>query len=212
MAGIQNTDFGFFPRQHGFHHFHADFFQRRTAGNEIIFDHPLNEGFTHQRRQILEAGFFLNTWSNVGGRTWRDTVHHGIWRRGEVFHPVQHRHVAFQCQEGQETVAEAFAVVTQVIAVQQGHRTGFLLDTLAQNAIQRAVNGAGFTQQVGLDIRIFRIQFVFGIQIVTALGHGKADHAGFRRGTLSDQRRQLFIPRQHFLDGRDAFIFPFTGR
>ena len=102
--------------------------------------------------------------------------------------------------------------MAQVVAVQQCDRTGFAFNALADDAFQGAVNGAGFTLQVSLNIRIFRIESVLGIQIVTTFGHGKADDAGFCIGALIHQRCQLFIPWQHFFHRGNAFVFTFTGR
>ncbi|SAJ30577.1 Uncharacterised protein [Enterobacter cloacae] len=83
MGGIEDADLRLFIRDDGSHQLHAHRFQRGTNVAEIVFNHPLNKAFPHNRGVIVYARPGLNARREIGRRTRCDAIHHGI-RTGRI--------------------------------------------------------------------------------------------------------------------------------
>ena len=107
---------------------------------------------------------------------------------------------------------EPFTVVTHVVAVEQRQRPCVIGHTRFQNAGNDAVNRFTAAVEIARQIGVIHFQLVAGVQVVAPFRHGKSNHFGLRSGAFGNQRLQIRLPRQQFLNRRDLFVLTFALR
>ena len=188
MRRVQNTDFRLFIRDDRLHHLHADCLQIRADIAEVVLHYPLDKGLPHHRRFVINSGLRFDAGRQIGRRTRGDAVHHGVRTGGIGRHPVNHRLFAGELQELDHAVVETLAVMTHVIAVEQGQRPGVVGHALFQDPREGAVNGFALALQVGLQIGVAGFQPMASVQVVPPFRHGKGDNFGLRVCPFVNQR------------------------
>ena len=121
VAAVEHAQFHLLPRQNILHHLNARDFPLRTAGNKIIFHHPLNKRFTADGARIFNA-------ERVG-----DFRQRGVRRGGNnsVDHRPREAHVAVnpfrqRCgtllRHAQHRVFHHVPVIRDIVAGEHGKR------------------------------------------------------------------------------------------
>ena len=208
VGRVQDADLRFLVGVDGLDHLHADPLPGRAAIAEIVLDHPLNEALAHDGRGIIPAGRALHALGDIGRRARRDAVHHGVRTAGVRHHPVVQPAVVQQCDELQQAAAETFAVVPQVVAVEQRDFAAWATHPLAQDGRHCCVDRAAWfalprRRDISRQIRKTQIKTIPGIEIVTGLRHGEGDYARRGIGSERDQTCQARLIRDDSLDRRD---------
>jgi len=123
VRGVEQPDLGFLVRRHRIDQLDADALPVRASGDEVVFDHPLDEALRRDRRCIVQPGGLAHALAQFRRRAWRDAIDHGVRAGGVGTDPVEQHSVAGQGDELQQAATETLAVVAQVVAVEQGDRT-----------------------------------------------------------------------------------------
>ena len=218
---IEQADFGFLVGRNRRHHLHTHGFPGGPTGAKVVFNHPLDKALAHDRHGIGPAGGGQHAGRHIGGGARCDAVHHGVGAGGVGVDPGQQFGLIELRNEAEQTGAHAFAVVAQVVAVEQGHRSGLGLHACAQHGGQRPINGAACGVhgrgaacrcQVGCYVWLLHIKLVVRVQVVARLGHGERDDAGGGVGSAGYQTRQAGFKRNHLPDGGDARVAVYVSR
>src|SRR5690606_31913256 len=87
MTAIEDADFHQFPWRHVLHELHSDFLERRTAGREVVLQHPLAKRLAEYWPRVAYAELFRHDSALAVAGCGRDAVHHGIGEGDIVANP-----------------------------------------------------------------------------------------------------------------------------
>ena len=211
VCRVEQADLRFFIGGDGFHHLDADLLPGRTAGDEVLFDHPLQEALAHHRGLVDLAGRCQHALGDIRRRSRRDAVDHVVRAGRVLLDPGQQLVVAERLDELHEPAARAVTVMAQVVAAEQRHRTTILLHARFQHHGECAVDRRpGVTRldrrQVVGDIGCRGIEHVLRIEVVTGFGHREGDDLRLRIGRPGDQRLDARLEGNDFLDRGDPDV------
>ena len=217
VGGIEQTDLRFLVGINGGNQFGAYLFPGRAAGSEIVLDDPLQIALGAQRGVVVASGGGLDACLQLGRRTWRDAVDHGVGEAHVGIDPGQDVGVTDLLGEVPQATPHPITVVAQVVAVLQrdGAATGLLAGAQQRDegAVQRLARFAFLhALQVGLQVGEAGVQIAVFQQVVAGFGDGEGDDAGDRIGGQFGDGLQAGIVGNHLVDGRDPVVFHLAVR
>jgi hypothetical protein len=119
MAGIEQAELHFFVGEHVSCHLRANLFPLRAALHEVIFDHPLLEGFSHYGPSIIDSKFFFDQSAMLVGGRGSDAIDHAVWEQAFLRHPIPEHRIP-QLGKSDQHFLGYFTVALNVVA---GHES-----------------------------------------------------------------------------------------
>jgi hypothetical protein len=185
--------------------------------DEPVFDHPLNESLAHERGRVVHAGGGLHPFDHGGGGARCDAVHHGVGAAGVGLHPSQQFGALQRGQELHQALARTIAVVAQVVAIEQGHRSSTGQAARVEQRAQSTVQGSpslALAHRIDIGLQLGKggpIELVLGVEVVTGLGHGEGHDARGWVAGQGHQRGQVGLVGHDVANRGDALVSVFTG-
>ena len=177
----------------------SGFFVGRPTGGESVLEHPLEEGFGHDRPGVDDAGVRAQFGPIVVGRGRGDAVDHRVRECHVGIHPLG-QPLIDEAGEGGEHLLRDPAVMGDVVARLHGERLDALLpavpqrrDDIAEDRGRCRTRSQG--RDVGDDDRVVADELAGdGVDVVAALGDGEGDEANGRVREQSEQSLRIVGP------------------
>ena len=119
VAAVEHPQLHLLPGQHVVGHLHAGCLPGRSSGDEVVFDHPLNEGFAADGAGIVDPQHGGDFRQRLGGGRRNNAIHHGAREADIIGDPVRQRRAAF-FRHTEDGIFHHVAVVGNVIAGEHG--------------------------------------------------------------------------------------------
>ena len=205
VAAVEQADLHLLVGRDVVGELHADLFPGRAPSAEMIFQHPLHEGFADHRPGVFHA-VPLGQLAAVGGAGHRgDAVDHGVGKADVRRDPARQPRVE-PFGEGQQRLARHLAVVREVVAGHHGERRHACVAAPPQSLAEKAedpARGPRVGQVVAHQRQLGEELAAAIVDAVAAFGDGQRDDADGRLGKLFQQRLGAVLGEQHAADGAD---------
>ncbi len=180
MAGIEEPEFHFFVGQDISCHLCAHQFPRWSALYEVVFDHPLFEGFRHYRPSIIDSELLFDQGAMLIGCCGSNAIDHAVWKCALLNQPVPKNGIP-QLGERRQHLLGNFTVALDVVARHQRERRKPPCTPAIEGLQEISKRTAGFMRvsEIILNVRILLVQ-ISGrlINIVSAFRNRKRNNPG----------------------------------
>ena len=193
MPAVENADLHMLIGRHIGHELHPDLLERRAAGREVIFQHPLLELFAEHRPGIddAEIGLERSALARPGRRS--DAIDHAVGEGHRLAHPLRQLRID-QLGQPRHGVLRHVAVAGDVVAAHHRERLQAALPPqlqAEQDQPEHRLRSLG-VGAVGDDVRVPGIEALRGrVDIVAAFGDGQRDDANARVGQRFADRGEV---------------------